>query len=119
MGIVERMDNWLVQGGVADPADPRKFDLSDGIFFPGLYPFNSPPEYDASKVILKLKNTKFTMTKAGKVSLTNGQHELVDLVDQLLDALLAAVTNTAIGPQPLTPPTLFTEIKTKLATLKE
>lgn len=113
------MDNWLVQGGTADPADPRKFDLSDGIFFPGLYPFNNPPEYNADKMILKLDDTEITMGADGKIALKNSDHELLGLIDELLDALLTAKVNTAIGPQSLVPPTLFTDIKTKLATLKE
>jgi hypothetical protein len=32
------IDNWIEQGGVSDPAKPRKFDMSDCIAIPGLLP---------------------------------------------------------------------------------
>ena len=34
------LEKWLSLGGEADPGDKRRFDLSDAIFIPGLYPFN-------------------------------------------------------------------------------
>jgi hypothetical protein len=34
------LDNWLQLGGVVDPQDSRKFDLSDAIAIPGLLSFN-------------------------------------------------------------------------------
>ena len=131
------LDLWLLQGGNISPNSARKFDLSDGCFVPGLYPFSEPPqEFDGTKLFVynekakvelspdgtvEIKNDTGTyrQTPAGKFALTNGTEELLDLVDQLLDALLAARTNTILGPQPLVPPSLFSTIKTKLATLKE
>lgn len=34
------LENWLSLGGESDSGDKRKFDLSDAIFIPGLYPFS-------------------------------------------------------------------------------
>lgn len=136
--FIERsMDTWLVQGGCISPGSKRKFDLSDPVFVPGLFPFNSPPQnFDGTKLFvynesskmelspdgtIELKNDTGTyrMTPAGKFALTNGTEEVLALFDEVLDALLAAKVTTILGPQPLIPPTLFTSIKTKLATLKE
>jgi hypothetical protein len=33
------LEAWLTAGGIVDPANMRKWDLSDAIFMPGLYPF--------------------------------------------------------------------------------
>jgi hypothetical protein len=33
------LEAWLTSGGIVDPANMRKWDLSDAIFCPGLYPF--------------------------------------------------------------------------------
>jgi hypothetical protein len=33
------LEAWLMAGGIVDPANMRKWDLSDAIFIPGLYPF--------------------------------------------------------------------------------
>jgi len=32
------IENWLMDGGIASPGSPRKFDISDSVFDPGLYP---------------------------------------------------------------------------------
>lgn len=33
------LEAWLVAGGIVDPSNTRRFDLSDAIFDPGVYPF--------------------------------------------------------------------------------
>lgn len=33
------LEAWLSTGGIVDPANMRRWDLSDAIFIPGLYPF--------------------------------------------------------------------------------
>jgi hypothetical protein len=32
------IDTWHTQGGIVDPGDPRKFEITDAIFIPGLFP---------------------------------------------------------------------------------
>jgi hypothetical protein len=32
------IENWLINGGIDDPGRPYRFDISDAIFSPGLYP---------------------------------------------------------------------------------
>jgi hypothetical protein len=42
MIVCERsLDMWLTSGGVVDPMSPRKFDLSDAVAIPGLFPLPS------------------------------------------------------------------------------
>ena len=37
--ISERsISRWIKEGGVTEPESFRKFDISDGVFFPGIYP---------------------------------------------------------------------------------
>jgi len=37
------LDHWLAHGGLVDPADDRRNDISDGIAIPGLYNFANLP----------------------------------------------------------------------------
>ncbi len=112
------LDRWLDSGGIVDPADRRKFHLSDAVALPGLYPFSDTVAADPDDILIKNGDTELRVKNNGKFELKNATEELLDLFDQFLDAVLAAKTNTLLGPQPLVPPTLFTDIKTKLATLK-
>jgi hypothetical protein len=96
------LENWLARGGEAEPGDPRRFDLTDGIFLPGLYPFNaaSPAEADGS-LALKFKTAKIKLQPNGKIAIGNAQDELLDIIDDLFQALVISVVPTAIGPQQL------------------
>ena len=101
--FIERaLENWLSLGGEVAPGDRRKFDLSDAIAIPGLYPFTDvgPAENNAD-VLLKFNAAKFRIDSTGKFALGNASAELLDLLDQLLAALISSVTATAIGPQQL------------------
>ena len=113
------LDTWLVQGGAVNPKDFRKFNLSDAQFFPGLRPFDKTTAFDPDRLVIRNGKATITLKDDGKIQVKNDSEELLDLLDQLLQALLDARTNTLLGPQPLVPPTLFSAIKTKLATLKE
>jgi hypothetical protein len=114
------IDIWLGQGGVVEANDPRKHDLSDAVAIAGVYPFNDNANASANNLRIENDVAQFDLLPNGKFIIKNkssGQ-ELLTLFEELLDALLAAKTNTIYGPQPLVPPTLFTNIKTKLDTLK-
>lgn len=41
------LDRWLQHGRESDPGDDRRFNLSDGMFIPGLRPFNERFDDDA------------------------------------------------------------------------
>lgn len=102
------IDAWLVSGGQVDPLDPRKFALSDGIFYPGTTPNNNPMASSAaqSSVELKLKNSYFEILDNGKFKITNSTEEAFDLLVQILGKMIEEMTqqgsvdttNTIFGP---------------------
>lgn len=48
------LDIWLDIGGNIDPQDGRKFNISDCIAYPGMYPFNDPPSgATANDIVIK------------------------------------------------------------------
>ena len=116
------LDLWLSKGGEQEPGDRRRFDLSDAIAVPGLFPFaaGSPAEEDATVlrdglVKVKLKSDKVAIGK-------DGGDELLDLLDQFLTKMIAATTIDPFSgtPQPFIPTVItdLTLIKTKLTTIR-
>lgn len=64
------LDVWLEKGGEVDPADFRKFDLSDAIAYPGLYPNSDPPAgATANDIIIKNDATVITIKPSGEVEI--------------------------------------------------
>jgi hypothetical protein len=110
------IDRYKTFGGGQDPQDPRKHNLSDGFFIPGGYPMVTPPvavedgaihiKNIASDLIMKesgeitAKNFigEFTLTPSGQIKLQGITGELVDLIDQHLDADISHTHPTAVGP---------------------
>ena len=77
-------------------------------------------ELSADGTVKSFNDTaKMEMTPAGKFKFANDSQELLDLLDQTLQAILSATTNTIFGPQPFVNLADFAVIKAKLATLKE
>ena len=115
------LDTWLSKGGDAEPGSRHKFDLSDAIAIPGLHPFTHTSNSDNNTdFLLKYKTGKFRIDQNGKIAFGSGSNELVDLLEQVVDALIASTTATALGPQPLskTIDTTFAQIKAKIALIK-
>lgn len=46
------MEKYLAEGGEQEPGDRRKFDLSDAIIIPGLYPFSEPSKATNNEDVL-------------------------------------------------------------------
>lgn len=127
------LDLWLVQGSDVDPADPRKFDLSDAQFIPGIYPFDNPPDFDAERIVLTNDKGRVTIGPTGKYSFSNGTEEIMTLLSDTLtklseitNKLSTTTTNTSLGANKLndfaffaTKKTEVDTIKTKFDTLKE
>lgn len=62
------LDVWLSKGGEIEPIDYRKFDLSDAVAYPGLYPFTDPPVgATANDLIIKNDTTVITVKPSGEV----------------------------------------------------
>lgn len=117
------LDRWLEVGGEVDPQDPRKHDFTDGVFFPGLFPFSEAAPAEQNIYLVQNVNSQFAMTENGRFrakNLDSGEElvtVLVDLIQQLIDSFI----RTGIGPQPFVPSTIaaFEDLKARLETLKE
>jgi hypothetical protein len=58
------LEAWLITGGIVDPANMRRWDLSDAIFMPGLYPF--VVDGDNGQIEEAIKNDRISMrTRSG------------------------------------------------------
>ncbi len=101
------MEVWLSRGGDAAPGDPRMFDITDAIFIPGLAPFNvSGPAEDGESLLLKFGAVKFRMN-GGKLAIGKTGAELLDIIDQLMGALITTTVPTVPAvAQPMTACTL-------------
>ena len=55
------IDAWLQRGGVQDPPSKRRFDLTDGMFVPGLWSFNEAPEVLPDAMLLQYKGSRIEM----------------------------------------------------------
>jgi len=114
------MDQWIGSGGVKDMTSLRMFDLSDAVFFPGLYPTNKAIPEDNNSVVVRHEGTRHDLKpdghtissdKGGKVTITdkitigNSAGEVLSLLNDLLSQLLLAYGVAPNGPAPLDPAT--------------
>ncbi len=94
------IDRWSSSGGLVDPGDSRKFDLSDAIAIPG--PYSSAHVFDVAdptKMCVQFGDALVQIADDGKMKLglkSNPQVELISLFSQTLDQLAQA--QTANGP---------------------
>lgn len=118
------LDVWLQKdGGIVDPDDQRRFDMTDGVFIPGLFPFSKPAPVEENTLLLRNDVTRWAQHEDGTMAfenLTSGE-ELIQILHDLIIQLENSLIRTGIGPQPFTPATIaaFDDIKDRLDTLKE
>lgn len=114
------LDIWKSKGGQVDPQDTRKHTLSDAFCIPGGSDFGTAIAGDASDLILINDKSKVTQKAGGqiKVENLNTNDELMDLLVQLLTALIATKTLTALGPQQFINNATYVALKTKFQNLK-
>jgi hypothetical protein len=107
------LDNWLVSGKISPPFDFRRFNYSDAIYYPGLYPDNKPIKEDPNNVVLKNDKIKLILTPDGKMSLTGSSGEILTFIYDTLDALINSSILTPAGTGFFDPATLtkFTTIQ--------
>jgi len=129
------IDKWSISGGMVDPEDARKFSISDATFWPGLNPNNKAIKSTAAEksLELKLKGSYIEILDNGKFKVKGNSEELFDLLVKTIDKMITLSnelgtkdkTNTIFGPmqpnnfmayQDLE--VAFTELKTKMETLK-
>lgn len=121
------LDRWKKFGGTQDPADPRKFHLSDAIAIPGLYAFDDALAVDNPDAITVMNDTSIMEVQTGgkfKLQKKGGDEIiqlLVDITEQLsmvAEQLGIATTNTVFGAMQLNNFAQFNTIKTQVDTLK-
>lgn len=66
------LDKWLDSGGESiSPDDPRKFDLSDAVFLPGLYTYTQTSIDPASNILIYNNKTQITIKPDGETIIDN------------------------------------------------
>ena len=94
------LDNWLNTGGQVTPDDPRKFDLSDAMAIPGLYPFSQvSPAPNNSDVVLQYQGSQIRINANGdvqivtsnKVAIGNQVTEVLAVISSFLGDMISAI----------------------------
>lgn len=116
------LDVWKAKGGVVDPQDPRRFNITDAIAIPGAYPGVKPaPRASGSNLRLEIDNAEIEMQPGAKFKIGKiGGDEFLDLMSQFIQLMIDAKVITAIGPQPHIASTItsLTQLKAKLDAIK-
>lgn len=88
------IEDWLSGAGQAVfPTEGRKFDISDAIFIPGVYPEGSPYAGDIDE------NTLDISVKSGtKMRFGNGTADVVTQLHELADIVSKIVVGVGTGP---------------------
>lgn len=87
------MENWLALGGEQEPGDTRKYDLTDAIAIPGLYPFSVLSIADNNTdVLLKYKNTEFRIQENGNINIISPLVNIVGDVNVTGDVVASGIS---------------------------
>lgn len=117
------LDRWLDGAGDHDPQDPRRHALSDAVFIPGLSPTPNKMSAtaDATSVELRNKAAFVELTQGSRFKIGNTTDELLqlllDLIDQLIAATVLVSSGSSAGTWPLSPGviTALQSIRNRLA----
>lgn len=120
------IDNWLISGGLVNPDDIRKHDLSDAEFIPGMYPFSQPGLAEDDNILIQNGIGLIRIKPEGKFEIGNGTIELIDEVIKELDeakktadASALITVNTVVGTSTVPNNVAsFTAISAALVTIK-
>jgi len=67
------LEGWLSNGGLVTPTDRRKFDLSDAVAIPGLWPFSEDTGIDAGdEVQIRYRDARIRIQKNGTIDMNDG-----------------------------------------------
>jgi hypothetical protein len=110
------IDRWLSVGGTVEPDDVRMHSLSDAVAIPGLVPFSTGGT-GFTDLVIQRGSAQFKIESGDKIAFGTSSAELLDLLDQVIDAIIAS---TCVNGAPLTEVTAgtFATIKGILATIK-
>ena len=115
------LDNWKSGDAISDPADRRKFNLTDAYAIPGGYPFVKKFTVQDPKDIEIINDSgRLSVKPDGKFQLTNGTDELVAVIEELIKELKDAQVLTMGGPQGFLVSTItkFEAVRLKVEGLK-
>jgi len=112
------IDAWKTTGGITDPQDTRKHNISDAIAIPGVFPISGGIQIEEKNFLLKFNNALIKLTDNDKISIGNNTVELLQIISDLLQGLVDAKVNTQLGPQPLINAATFANLKSLLGNLK-
>lgn len=100
------LDNWKTQGGMQDPQDRRKFNITDayaligGSAVPDAFTLD-----DDQAVTIKHFLSTLEMKKTGKYKIKGGlSDELISILSDFMASISRAFTTTSLGPEPLVDP---------------
>ena len=68
------IERWLDRGGISDPPSSRRFDFTDAIFIPGVWPFDDAPEIIDDAMLVKYEDSRIEL-RSDKVVI-NGHLEV-------------------------------------------
>lgn len=72
------LDKYKIKGGATDPGDPRKFDLSDAVFYPGGRAFNDQLPGAAGDLIIHRDTDEIGLKPDGSVTIKSDKINLGD-----------------------------------------
>ena len=103
------IDVWQMKGERVDPGDPRKHDLNDAVFIPGLSSQENLPKVSSMNNSLELKHgdAVIEIREDAKFLIRNNEVELLleimnlllELIDGFNELSTSHQTNTMLGPQ--------------------
>jgi hypothetical protein len=115
------IEGWCQRGGMQNPGTERKWDLTDAIFVPGVFPFNEKkPEIETGKLVIWYNESKITIGSKVTIENSSGQ-SMAGLIDSLFTTLAGAVTTGSPVSQVLNPATIssLNALKAQFAQLLE
>lgn len=92
------LDKFIVSGGIVDPEDPRRHDLTDAEFLPGFPRLDKIVPGTADDMVLHNGSAEIFLQKPGTFKITNGTNELFNLLDQLMSQITTLVNDLETVP---------------------
>jgi hypothetical protein len=102
--VCERsITEWLLNGGIQSPNDPRKLDLTDAVAIMGLKPFNAvfPPRTNNTDLVINFAGSTITITNTGAIKIDTATSialgtPAVELINQLFTVFTALMADPAL-----------------------
>jgi hypothetical protein len=125
---MRNIESWLESDGGSVTENTQRFhDMSDAVAIVGLHTKNNHLKPDPKDVVLKFKDNKVVLKDDGnveihskaKVSITNGQEELIKLLSELIQEISVSTVNTTYGLSPLNNKPALQALKSRLDTMKK